>query len=158
VKLQKRNGNQWSQLTVSSQLLAALFLACLNKNPDEIFVDSWHTQQKIGFRTKKIYDDGGFLLRIEVTPFLVTPGEPDEVLMLSLHGISFPILAIITPVEPDSECIICFEKIKQGGDEIVKTPCGHFYHRECIGGWLTRGNVSCPMCRNPVEYLLPVPV
>jgi len=28
--------------------------------------------------------------------------------------------------------------------------CGHAFHRECIGGWLARGNTSCPCCRERV--------
>ena len=49
------------------------------------------------------------------------------------------------------ECIICFEQF-QPGDQI--TPLSHnlqhYFHSQCIEGWLLHGNESCPICRHPV--------
>ena len=46
------------------------------------------------------------------------------------------------------ECSICYDPFKseQGERAIVKTPCGHVYHKECIGNWL-QSQRSCPICR-----------
>lgn len=50
-------------------------------------------------------------------------------------------------------CCICMEDFgtNPGGEEeeklaIVKTPCGHVYHKACLGNWL-KGARQCPMCR-----------
>jgi hypothetical protein len=161
LKLQKQDPvtKEWHPLTASCQLAVALYLANLEKNPRAIFIDLLHQEQKIGFRVKRIYDNG-LLLRIEVTPVLITEGEVDEILLLSFSGISFPNLAIITPAEHDFECSICADGVVQG-EELVRTTCtgtGHVYHRKCIDGWLATGKNSCPLCRKNVGYLLPVPM
>ena len=47
----------------------------------------------------------------------------------------------------DSECIICYEKMKYN---IIKTPCNHYFHEECLFKWLeinTVNNKNCPVCR-----------
>ena len=33
--------------------------------------------------------------------------------------------------------------------EIVKTPCRHIFHYQCLKGWLDTGQQTCPMCRAP---------
>ena len=48
------------------------------------------------------------------------------------------------------ECIICMEDYK-GEDETIALPCDsrHFFHAECITGWLKTNN-SCPLCKKPI--------
>eukprot|EP00439_Symbiodinium_sp_Y106_P020549 s2018_g2.t1 len=42
-------------------------------------------------------------------------------------------------------CSICLEEWS-GRKEIRKTACGHFYHTDCLKGWLNV-NRNCPLCR-----------
>ncbi|KAF7496517.1 E3 ubiquitin-protein ligase [Sarcoptes scabiei] len=47
-----------------------------------------------------------------------------------------------------NDCTICLDQY-QNDQLIMGLPCGHNYHRDCIGEWLTRGNHCCPICRWP---------
>jgi len=50
-------------------------------------------------------------------------------------------------LRPSAECCCCAETMAgPGGGAIVRTPCGHFFHRSCLGGWL-RLKSTCPLCR-----------
>jgi hypothetical protein len=46
-------------------------------------------------------------------------------------------------------CSICLNK-KLESENIIKTMCGHFYHRVCIEKWATV-NSRCPDCRTEFE-------
>ena len=46
---------------------------------------------------------------------------------------------------PNNFCSICMTIVKD--DVILKTECGHYYHKECLNKW-TKNNNSCPECRN----------
>ena len=54
----------------------------------------------------------------------------------------------INKTEDDyDDCSICLEKLKKG---VVKTKCGHKFHKNCINSWkqIGRGNNhKCPNCR-----------
>ncbi|CAL9100712.1 unnamed protein product [Musa acuminata var. zebrina] len=49
------------------------------------------------------------------------------------------------------ECCVCLSRLEE--DEYVtrQLPCGHLFHRECIGTWLSSCNRSCPLCRRSVD-------
>ncbi|GBF93848.1 hypothetical protein Rsub_06847 [Raphidocelis subcapitata] len=49
--------------------------------------------------------------------------------------------------EPDC-CSICLVEF-EGGEEVTVLPCRHFYHVECIDGWLKR-NCTCCLCKSDV--------
>ena len=38
-------------------------------------------------------------------------------------------------------------------DEITQLKCDprHYFHTECIIGWIEQGNNVCPLCREPIE-------
>ena len=44
-----------------------------------------------------------------------------------------------------SECSICQEDF-QAGANVVKLPCRHLYHTDCVIHWLETNN-TCPLCR-----------
>jgi hypothetical protein len=46
--------------------------------------------------------------------------------------------------DPDSDCPICFEKIKD--KESIETDCGHIFCEKCIKIWIEQNN-QCPYCR-----------
>ncbi|CAA7404231.1 unnamed protein product [Spirodela intermedia] len=43
------------------------------------------------------------------------------------------------------ECCICLERFHKG-DSLVRLPCGHKFHGDCLSPWL-RGCGDCPYCR-----------
>ncbi len=48
----------------------------------------------------------------------------------------------------NNSCSICYEDYKQG-EKLLKLPCKHDYHPECVKPWLAKHN-SCPMCRKNI--------
>jgi len=42
-------------------------------------------------------------------------------------------------------CVICLTDF-EAEDDVRKLPCGHLFHRHCIGHWLTHGSLTCPVC------------
>lgn len=47
------------------------------------------------------------------------------------------------------ECCICTEGFTLN-KEIKRTPCGHYFHEDCLGKWL-RVSITCPLCRLDLE-------
>ena len=46
-------------------------------------------------------------------------------------------------------CPTCLEPLSSGTiNYTVSTPCGHLFHVNCVGGWIARGNQTCPQCRS----------
>jgi len=55
------------------------------------------------------------------------------------------------PVRTDT-CSICLTKYADTGGDIVRLPCGHVFHFECMATWLAsnQGDAGkCPLCRVP---------
>ena len=46
-------------------------------------------------------------------------------------------------VSPDTECPICMSNIE---DNVMITPCGHYFHKACLEQWMNEQMV-CPVCR-----------
>lgn len=51
-----------------------------------------------------------------------------------------------TPFGEEDKCPICIVDF-EGGNEIRRLPCGHFFHPTCIDTWLIQ-NCRCPVCKN----------
>ncbi|KAK6507440.1 hypothetical protein TWF481_005872 [Arthrobotrys musiformis] len=51
-------------------------------------------------------------------------------------------------VDDGSECVICQDEYK-ADEEVVKLPCKHIYHEECVTRWLETHD-ACPICRTPI--------
>jgi len=60
-----------------------------------------------------------------------------------------PIISITNPESHDL-CLVCQDNY-QIGDEALKLPCHHLYHKDCLLPWLKSRN-TCPTCR----YELPI--
>lgn len=52
----------------------------------------------------------------------------------------------------DNTCIVCYNTIENRN--ICTTNCNHIYCKSCLNEWFNRGNVDCPMCREPVKSYL----
>ncbi|KAL9227391.1 hypothetical protein vseg_003082 [Gypsophila vaccaria] len=50
--------------------------------------------------------------------------------------------------EDDDDCVVCLEglKTKKGVNKVVKMPCHHVFHEDCILTWLHNSHL-CPLCR-----------
>lgn len=46
-------------------------------------------------------------------------------------------------------CPVCLEDYEQG-ETLKVLGCGHFFHKECIGKWLTGVRGECPVCKHRV--------
>eukprot|EP00929_Paragymnodinium_shiwhaense_P015339 TRINITY_DN123417_c0_g1_i1.p1 TRINITY_DN123417_c0_g1~~TRINITY_DN123417_c0_g1_i1.p1 ORF type:complete len:302 (-),score=58.99 TRINITY_DN123417_c0_g1_i1:62-967(-) len=51
---------------------------------------------------------------------------------------------------PSGECCCCTEEFNAVEGSILCTPCGHYYHKDCIGDWLKLAR-TCPLCRCDLE-------
>ena len=49
----------------------------------------------------------------------------------------------------DNDCAICIDKLKKG-NEIIKLPCNHLFHVDCIKSYFLNYNNKCPMCRSNI--------
>ena len=56
-------------------------------------------------------------------------------------------LKIASDEEP--HCSICLGEYEEG-EELVKLPCSHIYHDECIRSW-TQHHIRCPLCNYDLE-------
>mmetsp|Transcript_22790 Transcript_22790/g.37772 ORF Transcript_22790/g.37772 Transcript_22790/m.37772 type:complete len:453 (+) Transcript_22790:57-1415(+) len=77
-----------------------------------------------------------------------------------LHAVSAVATAALCELQPSDfpddsavECSICLERVEAayahkrfGVRAACKLPCGHMFHRRCIGEWLTH-DLRCPLCR-----------
>jgi hypothetical protein len=51
------------------------------------------------------------------------------------------------------ECCICQEDF-DNQKPFKRTPCGHYFHTECLGPWLKNFSRTCPICRLDIETAL----
>lgn len=49
----------------------------------------------------------------------------------------------------DQQCCICLSDYEPG-DNLLRLPCGHLYHAECINSWCIN-HVKCPLCNLDLE-------
>lgn len=49
--------------------------------------------------------------------------------------------------EEEDKCPICLEEDKDA--DVVKTPCGHHFHKKCLAKWLEKAK-TCPNCRRVI--------
>lgn len=51
--------------------------------------------------------------------------------------------------EPTRECCICMETVLLHSSDRMVTPCGHYFHADCLTKWL-EVRLECALCRRPV--------
>lgn len=55
----------------------------------------------------------------------------------------------------EGDCIICFEPLKNPGQEIALLDCNHKYHLQCVKNWIQKSslNNSCCICEKNNEII-----
>ena len=60
-------------------------------------------------------------------------------------------------LEESNECSICLENININIsinlEEIIKTDCSHYFHKECLKKWFLSKSSSCPLCRTDLSNI-----
>jgi hypothetical protein len=46
-----------------------------------------------------------------------------------------------------SECVVCLEEYIDGESRVMRLPCGHEFHADCVIPWLTNRRRVCPICK-----------
>lgn len=59
------------------------------------------------------------------------------------------VVAVITEIHPD-RCHNCLERVMDPSD-IAVPPCGHVFHKNCLGEWLELCN-DCPTCGDRIPH------
>ncbi|XP_006349597.1 E3 ubiquitin-protein ligase RING1-like [Solanum tuberosum] len=59
-------------------------------------------------------------------------------------------IELLEPMEADErnsndECLVCLDELGEE-TEVVRLPCSHMFHAECITKWLENSHY-CPLCR-----------
>lgn len=45
------------------------------------------------------------------------------------------------------ECVVCLEEYVDGESRVMRLPCGHEFHADCVVPWLTNRRRVCPICK-----------
>lgn len=45
------------------------------------------------------------------------------------------------------ECVVCLEEYIDGESRVMRLPCGHEFHADCVVPWLTNRRRVCPICK-----------
>ena len=52
----------------------------------------------------------------------------------------------------NTSCNVCYNDFHS--NEIITTNCGHNYCENCLLTWFRRGNISCHICIQDVDYYI----
>ena len=64
----------------------------------------------------------------------------------AIKEISADELLMSNNMDEDANCSICLDNLIESSNQIVKTHCNHYFHKDCITTWL-RDNRKCPLCQ-----------
>lgn len=53
-------------------------------------------------------------------------------------------------------CVVCLDEM-EGEARVMRLPCGHHFHEECVVRWLTQRTNTCPLCKQPALASSPSP-
>lgn len=73
------------------------------------------------------------------------PASKEEVEKLQKMTVNKDNLSEIKKISSDNCCPVCKDEFQEN-EELIKLPCCHLFHNECIMPWLKERN-SCPTCR-----------
>jgi hypothetical protein len=81
--------------------------------------------------------------------FNIAPPPPQDVICTLDETDKEKLSKYILTEDHTEKCNICLD-ILVTDQEVIKLPCEHLYHSECILEWLDKYNYKCPCCRNEV--------
>ncbi len=82
-----------------------------------------------------------------LTSNIVNNEEEEQPIVSTEDFNKLPIEILNEPI--DNDCAICIDKFKIG-NEVVKLPCNHLFHVNCIKSYFLNYNNKCPMCRSNI--------
>ncbi len=82
-----------------------------------------------------------------LTSNIVNNEEEEQPIVSTEDFNKLPIEILREPI--DNDCAICIDKFKIG-NEVVKLPCNHLFHVNCIKSYFLNYNNKCPMCRSNI--------
>lgn len=57
--------------------------------------------------------------------------------------------------EHEPGCAICLDDFEEK-EMVIKLPCGHLFHKDCVFPWLTERQACCPLCKFDIlEHMSP---
>nr|XP_011470485.1 PREDICTED: RING-H2 finger protein ATL64-like [Fragaria vesca subsp. vesca] len=118
-------------------------LGCFDDDPDSIDRAVNQARESIQTQVLTSFADHKFYVMAELIPATsLSPLEGVEELWLdNLQEAS---------IKHTPTCAICLEDFEEGpGRKLVKLPCAHHYHSDCIVKSL-KINQTCPLCRYPM--------
>ncbi|KAM7274369.1 hypothetical protein ACFE04_029033 [Oxalis oulophora] len=78
--------------------------------------------------------------------------QPDIIIVVAAIN-TFLDIVLNKEDKEDNKCSICLQQFEEDAQGLIKTPCSHIFHGECIIHWF-RAKSSCPICRH--EFALPL--
>jgi hypothetical protein len=119
-----------------------------------------------------IFVMGSKMVLCHILPFDFEPGhahthafggEAVDVADFGIKSVSVGLHKV--PVDLKNPCVICQDEFFKG--DLVKTlTCGHYFHKPCVDGWLTKSAADaftettrppdCPFCKKSVIGMLPL--
>ena len=97
-----------------------------------------------------VFDLFRSLLEVMIEPPVNTEMEDIKVTLTETEFDNLPhqtVTARILKNFEHKDCNVCIENYNVG-DSIVTLPCKHYFHENCIRGWLCNEKVTCPVCRH----------
>lgn len=138
----------------TAELMRALMIQQIQINQARMLLNALN-QENFGdigmpFRARIMLAPRGAFFASYLQDFVNSGTRPPQQSGLSIQQIEEEMPEIVyVPEEETSEsnqtCTICLEDFHEG-DPIRKAPCQHFFHKQCIDGWLSIRN-NCPNCK-----------
>ena len=60
-------------------------------------------------------------------------------------------MGLVETVSPEINCTICLNNDLEENN-LCLTNCSHKFCKKCLDEWFDLGKVSCPMCRDTIQY------
>ena len=95
------------------------------------------------FFQRPIYDDATIEEFLRNDPNKYGPPPASQESINKLQEVQF------NPEGAETNCCPICQEDYNAGENLVKLPCSHEYHKDCVTSWLTKHN-SCPMCRKQI--------
>ncbi|KAM7273301.1 hypothetical protein ACFE04_027965 [Oxalis oulophora] len=72
--------------------------------------------------------------------------QPDVIIVVAAIN-TFLDIVLNKEDKEDNKCSICLQQFEEDAQGLIKTPCSHIFHGECMMHWF-RAKSTCPNCRH----------